>query len=94
MLNDEYLAILQIFVYALNMMEDKERAERFFQEANIDIILEEINHHRKKIGEKQFFYMAGRAAEHIIDDSQEDVETFNRMCGALSIFEKTIGLEV
>lgn len=93
MLDTEFLLILQTFTYALNM-PDKQRANKYYTETDIEELKREVNLHREKISEKQFFYIAGRTTENMLNEANDsDIETFNRMCGAINIFTKFIELE-
>ena len=95
MLDNEYLMVLQLFAYALNMPNNKKRAEQFYNEVNKDVLLAEIGEHKRIINEKKFYYLAGQTIEHILsDEDNQDDETINRLCGAIKIFERAIELEV
>lgn len=88
------LGVIQTFAYALNMPGNKSRAEKYYAETIVDELWKEINTHKRSLGEKKFIYMAGRTAEYMLNLADEsDIETFNRMCGAIHEFERQLGLE-
>ena len=89
-----YKRALQCFAHALVYMEDNKLAKELLNEKSEEKLETFIFKKKKNIGEKQFYYDAGRTVEHVLNEAdKEGCDAFNACIGGLNMFDDFIGLE-
>lgn len=89
-----YKRTLQAFAYNLNYATNKERAELLYEEESVNILEEEIMRWKDSLGEKEFYYQAGRTTEYVLNiaDKNDGCDGFNACLGGIYNFENFIGI--
>lgn len=89
-----YKRTLQAFAYNLNYATNKERAELLYEEESVNILEEEIMRWKDSLGEKEFYYQAGRTTEYVLNeaDKNDGCDGFNACIGGICNFENFVGV--
>ena len=89
-----YKRALQCFAHVLVCMEDKKLAKELSEEKSEEKLETFILEKKKTCNEKQFYYDAGRTAECVLNEADEEGrDAFNACIGGLNMFDSFIGLE-
>lgn len=89
-----YKRVLQSFAYSLVCLEDNKLAKELINEKSEERLEKFILDKKKNLSEKQFYYDAGRAAEYVLKEADEEgCDAFNACIGGLDMFDSLIGLE-
>ena len=89
-----YKRALQCFAHALVYMEDNKLAKELLNEKSEEKLETFILDKKKNLNEKQFYYDAGRTAEYVLNEADEEgCDAFNACIGGLGMFDRFIGLE-
>ena len=89
-----YKRALQCFSHALIYNEDSKLAKELYEEKSEEKLEKFILEKKKTCNEKQFYYDAGRTAEYVLYEADEEgCDAFNACIGGLSMFDSFIGLE-
>lgn len=89
-----YKHALQCFAHALVYMDDDKLAKELLNEKSEERLEKFILDKKKSYNEKQFYYDAGRAAEYVLNEADEEsCDAFNACIGGLNMFDNFIGLK-
>lgn len=88
-----YKRALQYFAYGLVSLKDKKLAEELYNEQSESNLKNFILKIKENCSLKQFYYDAGRTAQIVLDEANnEGCDAFNACIGGLNMFEDFIGL--
>ena len=89
-----YIRALQYFAHALAYNDSVKKAKELQAETSEDILKQFIFQKRTELSDKNFYYLAGRATQCVIDEAYEEgTDAFNAAAGGIWLFEELIGIE-
>ena len=89
-----YIRALQNFAHALAYDESVKKARQLNEEISEEVLTNFIFEKKKELSEKEFYYLAGRATQCIIDEADEmGIDSLNAAAGGIGMFEELIGIE-
>lgn len=91
-----YKKALQAFAHNLNYFNNKDKASEMFNEANEEVLENEITRWKNsRLPVQNFYYEAGRISELILNnaDKYDGCDGFNACIGGVYEFEQFIGVE-
>ena len=89
-----YKRALQCFSHALVCTENKNLAKELLNEKSVEKLEIFILDKKKNLNKKQFYYNAGRTAEYLLNEIDDDgIDAFNTCITGLNMFESFISLK-
>ena len=89
-----YIRALQYFAHALAYNDSVKKAKELQAETSEDILKQFIFQKKTELSDKNFYYLAGRATQCVIDETYEEgTDAFNASACGIWLFEEVIGIE-
>lgn len=88
-----YKKALQFLAYGLAVEENRQLANKMFDEASEEELEQFVLTKRNQMEDKEFYYQAGRVTEIVLDDAQRTgCDALNASICGLAEFEYFIGI--
>lgn len=89
-----YIRALQYFAHALAYNDSVKKAKELQAETSEDILKQFIFQKKAELSDKNFYYLAGRATQCVIDEAYEEgTDPLNASIAGLGLFEELIEIE-